>query len=150
MSTTVLSILQDACGEQRRQGHSQASKSQELNSSYVHMFYAHQHYHNKGPSVELLLYGATVLSWKSGSNRNPEPIERLFVSSTAALDGSKPVRGGIPVVFPCFGAPSHPEHAKLGQHGFARSETWKWGGVVMDNEAGVSVRLGLCCTITGI
>lgn len=63
------------------------------------------------------------------------------MSSKAFLDGSKPVRGGIPVVFPCFGAPTHPEHSKLGQHGFARSEVWSLDSVVMDNEAGVSVRL---------
>lgn len=98
----------------------------------------------KGPTVEILFYGATVISWKSGSKTNPELLERLFVSSKAALDGSKPVRGGIPVVFPCFGAPSHPDHMKLAQHGFARNETWKLGGVVMDNEAGVSVRLSMC------
>lgn len=63
------------------------------------------------------------------------------MSSKALLDGSKPVRGGIPVVFPCFGAPTHPEHSKLGQHGFARSEAWSLDSVVMDNEAGISVRL---------
>lgn len=91
--------------------------------------------------MEILLYGATVVSWKSGSSSQPTPKERLFVSSKAALDGSKPVRGGIPVVFPCFGAPSHPDHAKLPQHGFARSETWTFSDIVMDNEAGVSVRL---------
>lgn len=85
-----------------------------------------------------------MISWKSGSARNSEPLERLFVSSAASLDGSKPVRGGIPVVFPCFGAPTHPEHAKLSQHGFARSETWKWDETVMDNDAGVSIRLSAC------
>lgn len=69
------------------------------------------------------------------------------MSSKAALDGSKPVRGGIPVVFPCFGAPTHPDHAKLPQHGFARSEAWTFEGVVMDNEAGVSVRLGELHTV---
>ena len=95
----------------------------------------------QGPSVEILLYGATVISWKAASPNNSEIKERFFVSSKAALDGSKPVRGGIPVVFPCFGPPSHAEHLKLPQHGFARSEVWKFGGVVMDNEAGVSVRL---------
>lgn len=95
----------------------------------------------QGASAELLLYGATIISWKSGSVTNAQPTERLFVSGKAALDGSKPVRGGIPVVFPCFGAPTHPEHAKLGQHGFARSETWTFDGIVMDNEAGVSIRL---------
>lgn len=82
-----------------------------------------------------------MISWKSASLSEAEQKERLFVSSTAALDGSKPVRGGIPVVFPCFGAPSHPDHTKLSQHGFARNEIWTFADVVMDNEAGVSVRL---------
>ncbi|EKM61039.1 uncharacterized protein PHACADRAFT_247363 [Phanerochaete carnosa HHB-10118-sp] len=99
--------------------------------------------HPKGASAEILLYGATVLSWKAASATDVMPKERLFVSGKAALDGSKPVRGGIPVVFPCFGAPSHPDHSKLPQHGFARSETWSFSDVVLDNEAGVSVRLTL-------
>ena len=98
-------------------------------------------YCEQGSSAELLLYGATVISWKSGTTADPQPIERLFVSSKAALDGSKPVRGGIPVIFPCFGPPTHPEHMRLGQHGFARSVVWTFDSVVMDNDAGVSVRL---------
>ncbi len=89
----------------------------------------------QGSTVELLYYGATVISW------NVNGVERLFVSSRASIDGSRPVRGGIPVVFPCFGAPTHPEHAKLPQHGFARSERWTFDSIVMDNDAGVSVRL---------
>jgi glucose-6-phosphate 1-epimerase len=48
-----------------------------------------------GEQVEVLLYGATVISWKSANG-----TENLFLSSKAHLDGSKPVRGGIPVVFP--------------------------------------------------
>ncbi|EIN13736.1 galactose mutarotase-like protein [Punctularia strigosozonata HHB-11173 SS5] len=99
--------------------------------------------HPKGSSVEILLYGASVISWKAASPNSSEIVERLFVSSKAFLDGSKPVRGGIPVVFPCFGAPTHPDHLKLSQHGFARSETWTFDSVVMDNEAGVSVRFTL-------
>ena len=47
-----------------------------------------------GDSVEVLLYGATVTSWKSNGKEN------IWVSTAAKLDGSKPVRGGIPVVFP--------------------------------------------------
>ncbi|KAI0778185.1 galactose mutarotase-like protein [Trametes elegans] len=93
--------------------------------------------HPKGSSVEILYYGATVISWKSGSATHPQPVERLFVSGKAALDGSKPVRGGIPVVFPNFGAPTHPDHAKLSQHGFARNNVWKFSKTVMDNEAGL-------------
>ncbi|KAF4623390.1 hypothetical protein D9613_001839 [Agrocybe pediades] len=98
--------------------------------------------HPKGSRVEILLYGATVISWIAPSPSGSLQ-ERLFVSSKALLDGSKPVRGGIPVVFPCFGAPTHPEHLKLAQHGFARNTIWKFAGVVMDNEAGVSVKLTL-------
>ncbi|KAF8640695.1 hypothetical protein AX17_000351 [Amanita inopinata Kibby_2008] len=99
--------------------------------------------HPKGATAEILFYGATVLSWKSGSKQNPALVERLFLSSKSSVDGSKPVRGGIPIVFPCFGPPTHPEHLRLGQHGFARSEIWEWNGVVMDSEAGVSVRFSL-------
>ncbi|KAF8237849.1 galactose mutarotase-like protein [Tricholoma matsutake] len=99
--------------------------------------------HPKGSSVEILFYGATVISWKSGNERNTEPIERLFVSSKAALDGSKPVRGGIPVVFPCFGTPTHPDHSQLSQHGFGRSEVWQWDGAVTGTDTGLSVTLTL-------
>jgi len=48
-----------------------------------------------GESVEVLLYGATVTSWKDASGD-----EKLWVSEGAVLDGSKAVRGGVPVVFP--------------------------------------------------
>lgn len=78
-----------------------------------------------GESVEVLLHGATVLSWKDASGR-----ERLWLSESTVLDGSKAVRGGIPLVFPVFGPPSadHPPTAKLSQHGFARSSRWEFLG----------------------
>lgn len=47
-----------------------------------------------GESVTVHLYGATVTSWKVNSQ------EQLFLSENAHLDGSKPIRGGIPLVFP--------------------------------------------------
>ncbi|KAK5126883.1 hypothetical protein LTR08_004550 [Meristemomyces frigidus] len=76
-----------------------------------------------GDSVEVLLYGATVTSWKHNGREN------LWVSEAAKLDGSKPVRGGVPVVFPCFGPPPK-DHATGGlpQHGFARNSTWEYLG----------------------
>jgi len=99
---------------------------------------------SSGSSVEILLYGATIVSWKSSPKDSSDPPkERLFVSKTAILDGSKPVRGGIPIAFPFFGPPSKPEHSKMGQHGFARSTIWKFDSVVMDKEHDVSVRLVL-------
>lgn len=48
-----------------------------------------------GERVEVLLHGATVISWKSATGK-----ENIFLSTKAHLDGSKPVRGGIPLVFP--------------------------------------------------
>jgi len=97
--------------------------------------------------VEVLYYGASVISWRSGSKVKPGLVEeQLFVSSKAFLDGSKPVRGGIPVVFPCFGPPVHPQHSKLSQHGFARNSVWSYDSTVMDDDAGVSVRFTLSPT----
>jgi len=78
-----------------------------------------------GESVEVLLYGATVISWKSDGGAR----ENLWVSEAAKLDGSKAVRGGVPVVFPVFGPPP-PSHATstLPQHGFARTSRWEFLG----------------------
>ncbi|GMF84509.1 unnamed protein product [Aspergillus oryzae] len=77
-----------------------------------------------GESVTIHLYGATVTSWKLANGK-----EQLFVSEKAHLDGSKPIRGGIPVVFPVFGPPPQ-NHAtsSLPQHGFARNSTWEFLG----------------------
>jgi len=99
--------------------------------------------HPKGATAEILCYGATVISWKSSDVTGGEPLERLFVSSKAFLDGSKPVRGGIPIVFPVFGAPELPQFSNLKQHGYARSTTWNFTSVLIDNESSVSVKLSL-------
>ncbi|KAK4100666.1 galactose mutarotase-like protein [Parathielavia hyrcaniae] len=77
-----------------------------------------------GESVQVLLHGATVISWKDASGD-----EKLWLSDAAKLDGSKAVRGGIPVVFPVFGtAPTHPQTKGLPQHGFARTSRWEFLG----------------------
>jgi glucose-6-phosphate 1-epimerase len=48
-----------------------------------------------GEAVEILLYGATITSWKDASGN-----EKLWLSEKAVTDGTKAVRGGIPLVFP--------------------------------------------------
>lgn len=75
-------------------------------------------------TVIINLFGATVTSWTLASGQ-----EQLFLSSAAKLDGSKAIRGGIPIVFPAFGPPPK-DHAtgKLPQHGFARSVLWEFLG----------------------
>jgi len=79
-----------------------------------------------GESVAVLLHGATVLSWKSDGGKR----ENLWLSTETKLDGSKPVRGGIPLVFPVFGPPPKEGHAtsQLAQHGFARNVRWEFLG----------------------
>lgn len=95
----------------------------------------------QGATVKILYYGATVISWRSPDAAGGEPLERLFVSSKAALDGTKPVRGGIPIVFPTFGLPALPQFSKLKQHGYARSSTWSFNSVLVDDDSNVSVKL---------
>jgi glucose-6-phosphate 1-epimerase len=48
-----------------------------------------------GESLEVLLFGATIISWKDAKGG-----EKLWLSEAAKLDGSKAVRGGVPLVFP--------------------------------------------------
>jgi glucose-6-phosphate 1-epimerase len=88
-------------------------------------------------SVTILKYGATVISWKQ------QGTERLWVSEGAKLDGSKPVRGGVPLVFPVFGKQKKESHPtfKLPQHGFARNSTWEFLG--QTKELPLSVQFGL-------
>lgn len=64
-------------------------------------------------SATAYLFGATLTSWK------PCGVEALFVSKKSYFDNQKPIRGGVPVVFPKFGP------WELGpQHGFARRTKW--------------------------
>ncbi|RCI11979.1 hypothetical protein L249_4586 [Ophiocordyceps polyrhachis-furcata BCC 54312] len=92
-----------------------------------------------GESVDVLLYGATVISWKDATGS-----EKLWLSQGSKLDGSRAVRGGIPVVFPLFGPPvaSHMATCKLSQHGFARSTRWEFlGKSTSEGDPSSSVKL---------
>ncbi|KAG9304524.1 hypothetical protein G9A89_020088 [Geosiphon pyriformis] len=95
--------------------------------------------HHSGASSEVYFFGATVTSWKVGGQ------ERLFLSKKAILDGTKGIRGGIPIVFPQFATAKDPNAATaaLPQHGTARISRWEWLGTSTDNESEISVRFGL-------
>ncbi|SPQ17955.1 99ce5334-8035-44c1-9d3d-6bbe9b6675a3 [Thermothielavioides terrestris] len=67
-----------------------------------------------GESVTVLLYGATVISWKDAQGD-----EKLWLSEAAKLDGSRAVFGT---------APTHPQTKDLPQHGFARTSRWEFLG----------------------
>lgn len=86
-----------------------------------------------GASIQVSAYGATLISYQStgrnigsSSSAAPSPSpsrEHIFVSKLALLDGTAPVRGGIPLVFPIFG-PSTVPNSTMPQHGFARRNVW--------------------------
>lgn len=59
-------------------------------------------------------FGAHVTSWKVDGE------EIMFVSSLAKYDGSRPIRGGVPICFPQFGP------GPIKQHGFARRSYWNF------------------------
>lgn len=68
-----------------------------------------------GAQATVTLYGGHVISWRSADG-----AERLFCSARSALDGSRAIRGGIPVIFPQFA-----ERGDGMRHGFARVNTWR-------------------------
>ncbi|MGL5994418.1 MAG: D-hexose-6-phosphate mutarotase, partial [Aeromonas sobria] len=87
--------------------------------------------------AEISLFGAHVLSYQ----RHGEPAS-IWLSDKAVLDGSKPIRGGIPLCWPWFG----PAPARVGSgkpsHGFARTTLWELDGV-SDHADGTLVHLSL-------
>lgn len=90
---------------------------------------------NDQASARVALQGAQLLSW---SPRGVEPV--IWVSEAAAYMPGKPVRGGIPVCWPWFGAAAD---ARLPKHGFARTTTWDVAHVeiVSDGATRVTFRL---------
>ena len=72
-----------------------------------------------GPAGSALvaLCGAQVLWFRDGSG------DVLWTASNSEYAKGKPVRGGVPLVFPWFG--DHPTDKKMPAHGFARSLEWQ-------------------------
>lgn len=71
----------------------------------------------QGSSATIALQGAQVLSWQRRG------VEQLWLSPVARLGAVRPVRGGIPVCWPWFGA--HPEDPTKPAHGFVRTLAWQ-------------------------
>lgn len=68
-----------------------------------------------GAQATVTLYGGHLVSWRTADGQ-----ERLFCSSASARDGRRAIRGGVPVIFPQFGA-----RGTGMRHGFARICTWR-------------------------
>jgi glucose-6-phosphate 1-epimerase len=67
-----------------------------------------------GAQAIVTLFGAHLVSWKSADGK-----EHIFCSERSALDGSRAIRGGVPIIFPQFN-----ERGPGMRHGFARMSQW--------------------------
>jgi len=73
---------------------------------------------NRGGLAHSYLQGAHVTHFQP-----PDQAPVLFLSSASRFEAGKPIRGGVPIVFPWFGP--HPTDKSAPQHGFARTLKWE-------------------------
>jgi glucose-6-phosphate 1-epimerase len=74
-------------------------------------------------TAEIYLQGAHVTAWEPAGQK---PV--IFLSERSPLEPGKPIRGGVPVIFPWFGGrAATPENPRTDgpQHGFARISVWE-------------------------
>ena len=81
-------------------------------------------------TAEIYLHGAHVTHFQ----RQGEP-PLLFLSQCSCFEQGKPIRGGVPIILPWFGA-----REGLGQHGFVRNQAWQLREVAPAADGSVSVR----------
>lgn len=87
-----------------------------------------------GPAAtgEIYLQGAHLTSWVPKGQR---PV--LFMSSRSGFAPGKAIRGGVPIIFPWFGARSDGKPGP--QHGFARTAIWELKNASLVNKTDVAV-----------
>lgn len=73
---------------------------------------------NKSSVLKVHEFGAHVLELQLCGH------DILYLSPKAPLDGTKAIRGGIPLCFPQFGPTGVPGLSPLPQHGIARNKRW--------------------------
>jgi glucose-6-phosphate 1-epimerase len=81
------------------------------------------------PTAEATIYmqGAHLTHWKPAGQ-----APAIFLSQRAEFAPGKPIRGGVPVIFPWF---SERHDGKTGpQHGFARISEWELGFAAMSGD----------------
>ena len=86
--------------------------------------------------AEIYLQGAHVAHW---APRGQHPV--LFVSANSAFAPGKAIRGGVPVIFPWFGARSDGKPGPA--HGFARTTEWACEETRIDDGGRVRIALTL-------
>jgi glucose-6-phosphate 1-epimerase len=89
-----------------------------------------------GVAGELYLQGAHLTAWQLPGER---PV--LFTSPNSAFAPGRAIRGGIPIIFPWFGANRHAPAAP--QHGFARTAPWHLDSIRIIGRESLTLTLGL-------
>lgn len=74
---------------------------------------------NVHATARVSLFGGQVLSFCPRKDGR----ERFYLSNLARLDGSKSIRGGVPICWPWFGSNQH--DATLPAHGYMRTRQWR-------------------------
>lgn len=86
--------------------------------------------------AQIYLHGAHVTSFQpSGA----QPV--LFLSRRSQFEKDKPIRGGVPVIFPWFGP--REGHLQSAAHGFARTLPWEVESLSCADGASVDLVLAL-------
>lgn len=87
--------------------------------------------------AEVYFQGAHVAVWRPKATRAPV----LWLSERSHFEPGKPIRGGVPICFPWFGA--HPANAAAPVHGFARVREWRLTEAREDRDGVVTLALEL-------
>jgi len=86
--------------------------------------------------AEIYLHGAHVTRWRPAGAK---PV--LFMSKSSMFEKAKPIRGGVPLIFPWFGPrQGHPESPA---HGFARLREWNVADVKKQADGAIQLSLTL-------
>jgi D-hexose-6-phosphate mutarotase len=86
--------------------------------------------------AHIYLHGAHVTHFQP---KGKAPV--LFMSQRSLFAGDKPIRGGVPIIFPWFGPrANHPESPA---HGFARTAEWQAESLSEDGDGVVTVTFEL-------
>jgi D-hexose-6-phosphate mutarotase len=87
-------------------------------------------------TAEIYLHGAHVAQF---TPRGKKPL--MFISQKSHFADGKPIRGGVPLIFPWFGP--NGANPSLPAHGFARTRRWELADVAADADGAIRARLTL-------
>lgn len=87
-------------------------------------------------TAEIYLHGAHLAAFQP---RGAQPV--LFLSGKSNFDSAKPIRGGVPIIFPWFGPKAGSPESPM--HGYARLRSWTLDSSKREADGAVEVVLAL-------